>query len=153
GGLVEGDGVVPLDIAPLFETIDDLKNAPATLRALLADPLYRAHLAARGDRQWVMLGYSDSGKDGGTLASRWGLQRAQVELLEVAGEHGIALAFFHGRGGSASRGGGRAARHRAGRGDPPKVRHPRAGAAQPGADRGRGAARQPAPSRRGRARN
>jgi len=107
GGLVEGDGVVPLDVAPLFETIDDLKNAPATLRALLADPLYRAHLAARGDRQWVMLGYSDSGKDGGTLASRWGLQRAQVELLEVAGEHGIALAFFHGRGGSASRGGAR----------------------------------------------
>ncbi|MBD8881498.1 phosphoenolpyruvate carboxylase [Rhodanobacter sp. 7MK24] len=98
---------VPLDIAPLFETIDDLKNAPATLRALLADPLYRAHLAARGDRQWVMLGYSDSGKDGGTLASRWGLQRAQVELLEVAREHGITLAFFHGRGGSASRGGAR----------------------------------------------
>ncbi len=98
---------VPLDIAPLFETIDDLRNAPATLRALLADPLYRAHLAARGDRQWVMLGYSDSGKDGGTLASRWSLQRAQVELLEVAREHGIALAFFHGRGGSASRGGAR----------------------------------------------
>jgi phosphoenolpyruvate carboxylase len=98
---------VPLDIAPLFETIDDLRNAPATLRALLADPLYRAHLAARGDRQWVMLGYSDSGKDGGTLASRWGLQRAQVELLEVARGHGITLAFFHGRGGSASRGGAR----------------------------------------------
>lgn len=98
---------VPLDIAPLFETIDDLTNAPATLRALLADPLYRAHLAARDDRQWVMLGYSDSGKDGGTLASRWGLQRAQVELLEVAREHGIVLAFFHGRGGSASRGGAR----------------------------------------------
>lgn len=106
GGLVDGDSV-PLDIAPLFETIDDLANAPATLRALFADPLYRAHLAARGDRQWVMLGYSDSGKDGGTLASRWGLQRAQVELLEVAREHGIALAFFHGRGGSASRGGAR----------------------------------------------
>ncbi|KZV15447.1 phosphoenolpyruvate carboxylase [Dorcoceras hygrometricum] len=99
--------VVPLDIAPLFETIDDLKNAPATLRALLDDPLYRDHLAVRGDRQWVMLGYSDSCKDGGTLASRWGLQRAQVELLEVAREYGIALAFFHGRGGSASRGGAR----------------------------------------------
>ncbi len=103
----KGNTVVPLDIAPLFETIDDLKNAPATLRALLSDPLYRAHLAARGDRQWVMLGYSDSGKDGGTLASRWGLQRAQVELLDVAKEYGIALAFFHGRGGSASRGGAR----------------------------------------------
>ena len=98
---------VPLDIAPLFETVDDLKNAPDTLRALLDDPVYRAHLRARGDRQWVMLGYSDSGKDGGTLASRWGLQRAQVELLEVAQHAGIRLAFFHGRGGSASRGGAR----------------------------------------------
>ncbi|MEW5836987.1 MAG: phosphoenolpyruvate carboxylase [Pseudomonadota bacterium] len=107
GGLaVEGEPV-PLDVAPLFETVDDLKNAPATLRALLADPVYRTHLASRGDRQWVMLGYSDSGKDGGTLASRWGLQRAQVELLDIAHEAGIQLAFFHGRGGSASRGGGR----------------------------------------------
>jgi phosphoenolpyruvate carboxylase len=99
--------VVPLNIAPLFETVDDLKNAPATLRALLDDPVYRQHLTARGDQQWVMLGYSDSGKDGGTLASRWGLQRAQVELLEVANAAGIRLAFFHGRGGSASRGGAR----------------------------------------------
>ncbi|WP_049621103.1 phosphoenolpyruvate carboxylase [Frateuria defendens] len=102
-------GHVPLDIAPLFETVDDLKSAPATLRALLEDPVYRQHLAARGDRQWVMLGYSDSGKDGGTLASRWGLQRGQVELLEVAEAYGIRLAFFHGRGGSASRGGARIA--------------------------------------------
>ncbi|WP_158752991.1 phosphoenolpyruvate carboxylase [Dyella sp. S184] len=106
GGLVENDSV-PLNIAPLFETVDDLKNAPATLLALLADPVYRQHLAARNNQQWVMLGYSDSGKDGGTLASRWGLQRAQVELLEVANEAGIQLAFFHGRGGSASRGGAR----------------------------------------------
>ncbi|HEV2620483.1 MAG TPA: phosphoenolpyruvate carboxylase [Frateuria sp.] len=105
----ETGSTVPLDIAPLFETIDDLVHAPATLRALLADPVYRTHLQSRGDRQWVMLGYSDSGKDGGTLASRWALQRAQVELLEVAGEAGIRLAFFHGRGGSASRGGGRMA--------------------------------------------
>jgi phosphoenolpyruvate carboxylase len=105
----EAGCAVPLDIAPLFETIDDLKHAPSTLRALLDDPVYRAHLRARGDRQWVMLGYSDSGKDGGTLASRWALQRAQVELLEVANGAGIRLAFFHGRGGSASRGGGRMA--------------------------------------------
>ncbi len=101
------ESAVPLDIAPLFETVDDLKNAPDTLRALLDDPVYRAHLRARDDCQWVMLGYSDSGKDGGTLASRWGLQRAQVELLEVAQRAGIRLAFFHGRGGSASRGGAR----------------------------------------------
>jgi len=107
GGLAEPDAAVPLDIAPLFETVDDLKRGPDTLRELLANPVYRAHLKARGDRQYVMLGYSDSGKDGGTLASRWGLQRAQVELLEVAGEAGIRLSFFHGRGGSASRGGTR----------------------------------------------
>ena len=108
GGLLQGDSV-PLNIAPLFETVDDLKNAPATLQALLDDPVYRQHLAAQHDQQWVMLGYSDSGKDGGTLASRWGLQRAQVELLEVARRAGIQLAFFHGRGGSASRGGVRTA--------------------------------------------
>ncbi|EIM02873.1 phosphoenolpyruvate carboxylase [Rhodanobacter sp. 115] len=103
----EGGRIVPLDIAPLFETVDDLKNAPATLRALLDDPVYRSHLRTRGDMQWVMLGYSDSCKDGGTLASRWGLQRAQVELLDVARAADIRLSFFHGRGGSASRGGAR----------------------------------------------
>ena len=107
GGLVDRRGDVPLDIAPLFETVDDLRAGPETLRSLLADPVYRAHLTARGDRQVVMLGYSDSGKDGGTVASRWGLQRAQVELLEVAQSAGIRLSFFHGRGGSASRGGGK----------------------------------------------
>jgi phosphoenolpyruvate carboxylase len=107
GGFVDGAGQVPLDIAPLFETIDDLRHGPDTLRALFGDPLYRAHLAARGNRQVVMLGYSDSSKDGGIVASRWALQRAQVELLEVARARGIRLQFFHGRGGSASRGGGR----------------------------------------------
>ncbi len=107
GGLIDRRGDVPLDIAPLFETVDDLRAGPETLKSLLADPVYRAHLTARGDRQVVMLGYSDSGKDGGTVASRWGLQRAQVELLAVAQSAGIRLSFFHGRGGSASRGGGK----------------------------------------------
>lgn len=110
GGLadVTQDGhPVPLDIAPLFETVDDLAQAASTLRALLDDPVYRRHLASRGDTQIVMLGYSDSAKDGGILASRWALQRAQVELLEVAQATGIHLTFFHGRGGSASRGGGK----------------------------------------------
>ena len=102
-----GKYVVPLDIAPLFETVDDLTEAADTLRALLADPVYRSHLRSRHDVQWIMLGYSDSSKDGGTLASRWSLQRAQVELLAVAHENGIRLLFFHGRGGSASRGGSR----------------------------------------------
>ena len=107
GGLVDEDGAVPLDIAPLFETVDDLRHGTDTLRDLLQDPVYRRHLQARGDVQMVMLGYSDSSKDGGIAASRWGLQRAQVELLEVAAEAGIALTFFHGRGGSISRGGGK----------------------------------------------
>ena len=101
------DGEVPLDVAPLFETVDDLQAAPEVMRALLEDPVYRRHLAARGDRQIVMLGYSDSAKDGGLLASRWALQRAQVELLELARAAGVHLVFFHGRGGSVSRGGGK----------------------------------------------
>lgn len=107
GGLVDDAGAVPLDIAPLFETVDDLKRGTDTLRDLLVDPVYRTHLASRGDVQMVMLGYSDSGKDGGIAASRWGLQRAQVELLDVAAENDIRLTFFHGRGGSISRGGGK----------------------------------------------
>ncbi len=107
---VDADNHVPLDIAPLFETVDDLRHGPATISALLADPVYRAHLAARGDRQTVMLGYSDSSKDGGIVASRWALQSAQVELLKIAHGAGINIAFFHGRGGSISRGGGKTTR-------------------------------------------
>lgn len=110
GGLVDDDGHVPLDIAPLFETVDDLRQGPETLRDLMADPVYRHHLAARGNVQMVMLGYSDSGKDGGIAASRWGLQRGQVELMQTAQDLGIKLTFFHGRGGSISRGGGKTTR-------------------------------------------
>lgn len=108
-GCVE-DGSVPLDIAPLFETIDDLRAAPEIMRALFVDPVYRRHLQARGDRQTVMLGYSDSAKDGGILASRWSLQRAQAELLELSQQAGVRIVFFHGRGGSVSRGGGKTER-------------------------------------------
>lgn len=102
-------GRVPLDVAPLFETIDDLRAAPAILDALCRDPAYRRHVDARR-QQTVMLGYSDSSKDGGLMASRFAVQRAQVELLEVAERHGIRLRFFHGRGGSVSRGGGKTER-------------------------------------------
>jgi phosphoenolpyruvate carboxylase len=102
-GLVSGS--VPLDVAPLFETVDDLETAPATLVKLLADGAYRAHLKARGGVQWVMLGYSDSSKTSGLIASRVALQHAQTELLHVAGDAGVTLRFFHGRGGTASRGG------------------------------------------------
>jgi phosphoenolpyruvate carboxylase len=110
GGCVDGRGQVSLDVAPLFETVHDLASAPAVVEALLVDPRYRAHLASRGDRQLVMLGYSDSAKDGGLAASRWGLQRAQVELSELARAWSIKLVFFHGRGGSISRGGGKTER-------------------------------------------
>lgn len=105
-GCVEDD-VVPLDVAPLFETVADLEAAPSVMRALFDDPVYRAHLRARGDRQTVMLGYSDSAKDGGLMASRWALQRTQVELAALARASGVRIVFFHGRGGSVSRGGGK----------------------------------------------
>lgn len=109
-GCVDDAGRAPLDVAPLFETVADLDAAVDTLRALFADPVYRAHLAARGDRQMVMLGYSDSAKDGGIVASRWALQRTQIALTALAHESGVQIAFFHGRGGSISRGGGKTER-------------------------------------------
>lgn len=108
-GLIEAD-VVPLDVAPLLETVDDLAAGREILGALFADPVYRAHLERRGGRQFVMLGYSDSAKDGGILAARWALQRAQVDLAELARAAGVRIVFFHGRGGSASRGGGKTER-------------------------------------------
>jgi len=95
-----------LDVVPLFETLDDLERAPAVMRALFADPLYRRQLAARGGLQEVMVGYSDSGKDAGILASSWALYCAQESLAQVCREAGIALRLFHGRGGSVGRGGG-----------------------------------------------
>jgi phosphoenolpyruvate carboxylase len=107
---LDEDDAVPLDVAPLLETVDDLGAGREILGALFADPGYRAHLERRGGRQFVMLGYSDSAKDGGILAARWALQRAQVELNELARAAGVHLVFFHGRGGSASRGGGKTER-------------------------------------------
>ncbi|RNF82875.1 phosphoenolpyruvate carboxylase [Montanilutibacter psychrotolerans] len=109
-GCVDGEGRVPLDVAPLFETVDDLDAAADTLRALFADPVYRRHLQARGNRQVVMLGYSDSAKDGGIVASRWALQQTQIALTALAHDSGVRIAFFHGRGGSLSRGGGKTER-------------------------------------------
>ncbi len=95
-----------LDVVPLFETVDDLDRAPAVLDALLEEPTYRAHVARRGEHQQIMVGYSDSNKDGGYLAAAWQLDRSQRELVRVADAHGVALTFFHGRGGSVGRGGG-----------------------------------------------
>ncbi len=96
----------PVSIVPLFETIADLHAAPDVLRTLLADERYAARVAERGGTVEVMVGYSDSGKDGGYLAARWAIYRAQEELASVARDAGVALMIFHGRGGSAGRGGG-----------------------------------------------
>src|SRR4029077_5161058 len=96
----------PLSLVPLFETIADLQTAPATVRALLADERFARRVAERGRRLEVMVGYSDSGKDGGYLAAQWAIYRTQEALAEVAREAGIELTIFHGRGGSAGRGGG-----------------------------------------------
>jgi phosphoenolpyruvate carboxylase len=93
-------------ISPLFETIDDLQAAGTTLTAMLDQPLYRSLLASRGDMQEVMLGYSDSNKDGGYLAANWALYRAELDLVEVARTEDIRLRLFHGRGGTVGRGGG-----------------------------------------------
>lgn len=95
-----------LDVVPLFESADALEGAGATLDAMLRDPAYRRHLAGRGDRQEVMLGYSDSNKESGFLAANWMLYRAQGQLVEAAELHGVELTLFHGRGGAIGRGGG-----------------------------------------------
>ena len=98
-------GEVPLDVAPLLETVDDLQRGPDILNDLLSSELYRAHLATRGDRQTVMIGYSDSNKDGGLASARWALQGAQQTLVNAVASHDIELTLFHGRGGTISRGG------------------------------------------------
>ena len=95
-----------LDVVPLFETIPDLARADQVMTQLLEQPLYRRYLQARGDRQEIMLGYSDSNKDGGYLAANWSLYRAQQALVRVAEVHKVQMVFFHGRGGTIDRGGG-----------------------------------------------
>jgi phosphoenolpyruvate carboxylase len=95
-----------LDIVPLFETVADLHAAPATMERLLANPAYARHLAARGQAQTVMVGYSDSNKDGGYLTANWELHLAQRALAATARAGGLELTLFHGRGGAVGRGGG-----------------------------------------------
>jgi phosphoenolpyruvate carboxylase len=99
-------GEVPFDVVPQLETMSALEGAGPVLRSLLAEPGYRRHLAARGGRQTVLLGYSDSNQAVGIAASRHAIYQAQVELMAVAAEAGVDLAFFYGRGGPSSRGGG-----------------------------------------------
>ena len=99
-------GALAVDIIPLFETIDDLQRCGAIVGAALDQPLYRGWLRSRGDEQEVMLGYSDSNKDGGYLTSTWTLYKATTDLMRVCAAHGVRLRLFHGRGGTVGRGGG-----------------------------------------------
>jgi phosphoenolpyruvate carboxylase len=94
-----------LPIVPLFETIEDLHRAPGIMRELLSIPVVRRSVRAQGGTQEVMIGYSDSNKDGGFLSSNWELSKAQARLTRVGDEVGVPISFFHGRGGSVSRGG------------------------------------------------
>ncbi|MEN0021176.1 MAG: phosphoenolpyruvate carboxylase, partial [Planctomycetota bacterium] len=99
-----------LDVVPLFETIDDLQRAPGLLTELFEDEAYGPALKSRNQFQEVMLGYSDSNKDGGYLIANWSLHTAQDEIARVCRAHGVDFRFFHGRGGTVGRGGGRANR-------------------------------------------
>ncbi len=101
-----GDAHLDCNVIPLFETIGDLRNAAGAMDGLFSIAVYAAMLASRGNAQEVMLGYSDSNKDGGYLTSRWELFKAQVALVETFGRHGVRMRLFHGRGGSVGRGGG-----------------------------------------------
>jgi phosphoenolpyruvate carboxylase len=105
GELHNRKGDVPLDVAPLLETVDDLHAGPEILESLLSSDLYRDHLKRRKNRQTVMVGYSDSNKDGGLASSRWAIQNAQELLVNAMDSEDIELTLFHGRGGTVSRGG------------------------------------------------
>ncbi len=96
-----------MDFVPLFETVHDLADAAKIMETLYAHPFYKKHLESRGNKQDIMLGFSDSTKDGGYLMANWSIFNAKVALTETANKHNIQLAFFDGRGGPPSRGGGK----------------------------------------------
>ncbi len=106
GLLLPGAKKLAVNIVPLFETIDDLAKSGAIMDKLFSVPFYRQLLASRGHMQEVMVGYSDSNKDGGFLTSGWSLYAAEKDLIDVFHKHGVKLRLFHGRGGSVGRGGG-----------------------------------------------
>ncbi len=111
------DNGLNVDVAPLFETVDDLAIAPDVMRQLYSIPEYRAHVESRGNKQNIMLGFSDGTKDGGYLMANWGIYKAKEELTKVSREFGIKVIFFDGRGGPPARGGGKTSKFYASLGD------------------------------------
>jgi phosphoenolpyruvate carboxylase len=105
-GLIDEDGRAELNLVPLFETIDDLRRSVDIMGILFDTTEYRRLLESRGNLQEVMLGYSDSNKDGGYVTSGWELFKAEIGLVDLCRRHGVKLRLFHGRGGSVGRGGG-----------------------------------------------
>ena len=98
---------LPIDIVPLFETVEDLRASAATMTTLYKHPVYRKHLERRRMKQTIMLGFSDGTKDGGYLMANWGIYQSKKELTRISREHGIDVVFFDGRGGPPARGGGK----------------------------------------------
>ena len=98
---------VPVDVIPLFETIEDLKNAEKVMRTVYKNRNYRTHLKQRDNKQTIMLGFSDGTKDGGYLMANWGIFKAKEALTKISREYGIEVIFFDGRGGPPARGGGK----------------------------------------------
>ena len=104
-GIADED--ITIDIVPLFETIDDLKNAAAVMQEVYSIDRYKEHLKRRGGKQTIMLGFSDGTKDGGYLMANWSIYRAKEELTNITNRYGFEVMFFDGRGGPPSRGGGK----------------------------------------------
>lgn len=105
---IEGKLISHVDVVPLFETIDDLTRSAQLMQDLYENPVYKMQLEARNKFQEIMLGYSDSNKDGGYWMANWALHKAQKQLATVSNHYGIQMRLFHGRGGTVGRGGGRA---------------------------------------------
>lgn len=105
--LVAFEDELTVDIGPLFETITDLENAPMVMEELYTNPTYRKHLKKRGNKQTIMLGFSDGTKDGGYLMANWGIFKAKEQLTAISRKYGVTVIFFDGRGGPPARGGGK----------------------------------------------
>ena len=105
--LVAFEDELTVDIGPLFETITDLQNAPAVMEELYTNPTYSKHLKKRGNKQTIMLGFSDGTKDGGYLMANWGIFQAKEKLTAMSRKYGVTVIFFDGRGGPPARGGGK----------------------------------------------